>query len=159
MARKKVVKDDKDTSNKKLGRPSCNGLEDTHPRLQPNFFRTQVMVYDTSIEPARNEIEFMLANCQRSIDDGDNTWAFMLRELAYYVVFIVMATFDKLKARSDYLTVIAQGEAMVPEFEGAISTLHLNEDMSSILLNRFTGHQLPSQFHDYAVYSSCCHRF
>ena len=44
-------------------------------------------------EPARNEIEFMLANCQRSIDDGDNTWAFMLRELAY--VFIVMA-FDKL---------------------------------------------------------------
>ena len=85
MARKKVVQDDKDTCNKKLGRPSCNGLEDTHPRLQPNFFRTQVMVYDTSIEPARNEIEFMLANCQRSIDDGDNTWAFMLRELALFV--------------------------------------------------------------------------
>ena len=108
MPRKKVVKDDKDTSNKKLGRPSGNGLEDTHPRLQPNFFQTQVMmVYDdTSSEPPQNEIEFMLANCQRSIDDGDNTWAFMLRELAYYV-FIVMATFDKLKARSDDLTVTA----------------------------------------------------
>jgi hypothetical protein len=38
MPRKKVVKDDKDTSNKKLGRPSGNGLEDIHPRLQPIFF-------------------------------------------------------------------------------------------------------------------------
>jgi hypothetical protein len=57
-------------------------MEDTHPRLQPSFFRTQVMVYDTSIEPARNEINFMLFNCQRSIDDeADNSWAFVLREL------------------------------------------------------------------------------
>ena len=38
---------------------------------------------------------------------------------------------------------------MVLAFEGAISTLHLKEDMSSILLNQFTGHQIPSQFHDY----------
>ena len=74
------------------------------------------MVYDTSIEPARNEIDFMLSNCQRSIDDeADNTWAFVLRELAY--VFIIMA-FDKLKARTDDLTVTAQCEAKVPEFEG-----------------------------------------
>ena len=68
MPRKKVVKDDEkdSSSNKKLGRPSGNnkGMEDTHPRLQPGFFRTQVMVYDTSHEPARNEIEFMLSNCQ-----------------------------------------------------------------------------------------------
>ena len=119
MPRQKVIKDDKDTNNKKVGRPSGNGLEDTHPRLQPNFFRSQVMVYDTTIEPARNEIEFMLGNCQKSIDDGDNAWAFMLRELTY--AFIVMA-FDKLKARSDDLTVTAQCEAMVLEFEGAIST-------------------------------------
>ena len=71
MPRKKVIKDDKDTSNKKVGRPSGNNeLEDTHPRLQLNFFRTQVMVYDTTIVPARNEIEFMLGNCQRYIDDG-----------------------------------------------------------------------------------------
>jgi hypothetical protein len=84
-----------DTNNKKVGRPGDNGLEDTHPRLQPNFFRSQqqVMVYDTTIEPARNEIEFMLGNCQKSIDDGDNAWAFMLRELTY--ALIVMA-FDKL---------------------------------------------------------------
>ena len=87
MPRKKVIKDDKDTSNnKKVGRPSGNNaLEDTHPRLQPGFFRSQqVMAYDT-IVPTRNEIEFMLGNCQRSIDDGDNTWAFMLRELALFV--------------------------------------------------------------------------
>ena len=38
---------------------------------------------------------------------------------------------------------------MVLEFEGVISTLHLKEDLSSILLNQFTGHQTPSQFHDY----------
>ncbi len=70
----------------------------------------------------------------------------MLRELAY--VFIIMA-FDKLKARAEDLTVTAQCEAMVPKFEGAISTLHLKEDMSSILLNQFHGHKLPSQFRDY----------
>ena len=79
MPRKKVIKNDKDSNNKKFGLPSSNRLEDTHPRLLPNFFRTQVMVYyDTTPEPSRNEIEFMLGNCQRSIDDGDNTWAFML---------------------------------------------------------------------------------
>ena len=104
------------------------------------------MVYDTSHEPARNEIEFMLSNCQRCIDKGDNTWAFVLHELAY--VFIIMA-FDKLKARAEGLTVAAQCEAMVPKFEGAILTLNLQEDMSSFLLNQFHGHQLPSQFHDY----------
>ena len=80
------------------------------------------MVYDTTIEPARNEIEFMLGNCQKSIDNGDNAWAFMLKKLTY--AFFVMA-FDKLKARCDDLTVTAQCEAMVLEFEGAISTLHL----------------------------------
>jgi hypothetical protein len=53
--------------------------------------------------------------------------------------------FDKLKkARSDDSTVTAQCEAMVPEFEGAISTLYLKEDKSTILLNQFTEHQLPS---------------
>ena len=60
MPRKKVFKDDdNDTiSNKKLGRPSCKGMEDTHPRLQPGFFRTQVMVYDDTSqhEPARNKV-------------------------------------------------------------------------------------------------------
>ena len=87
---------------------------------------------------SRNKIEFMLGNCQKSIDDGDNNWAFiMLRESTY--VFIVVMAFDKLKARFDDLTVTTQCEAMVPEFEGAISTLHLKEDMSSILLNQFTG--------------------
>ena len=68
MPREKVDKsDEKDSSsNKKLGRPSGNtkGMEDTHQRLKTGFFRTQPMVYDTSHEPARNEIEFMLSNCQ-----------------------------------------------------------------------------------------------
>jgi hypothetical protein len=55
MLRKKVINDDKDSNNNKFSRSSGNGLEDTHPRLQPNFFRTQVMVfYDTTIEPSRN---------------------------------------------------------------------------------------------------------
>jgi hypothetical protein len=67
MPRKKVIKDDKDTSKKKLSRPSGNGLEDIHPRLQPNFFRTQVMVYDTSIEPAQNKIEYMLAKTVKDL--------------------------------------------------------------------------------------------
>ena len=130
MPRKRVIRDDEkdSSSNKKLGRPSGNtkGMEDTHPRLQSGFFRTQVMVYDTSHEPARNEIEYMLSNyCQRCIDDGDNTWAFMLRQLVN--VFITMA-FDKLKTRAEDLTITAQCEAMVPEFEGAILTLHLRED-------------------------------
>ena len=49
-----------------------NVLEDTHPRLQPNFCRNQVMVYDSTIDPTCNEIESMLGNWQRSIDDNDN---------------------------------------------------------------------------------------
>ena len=49
-------------------------------------------------------------------------------------VFLIMA-YDKLKGRSDDLSVTAQCEAMVIEFEGAISTLHLMEDLSSILCN------------------------
>ena len=28
-------------SNKKVGRPSNNSIEDFHPRLQPNFFKSQ----------------------------------------------------------------------------------------------------------------------
>ena len=51
--------------------------------FSPNPLRTQAMVYNTSIEPTRNEIEFiMFSGCQRSIDDKDKTWAFVLRELA-----------------------------------------------------------------------------
>ena len=88
----------------------------------------------------------MLSNCQRCFDEGDNTWAIVLRELAYVIITM---TFDKLKARAEDLTVTAQCEAMVPEFEGTISILHLREDISSILLNQFHGHQLYSQFHDY----------
>ena len=66
----------------------------------------------------------------------------LLRELAHHL-FIVMF-FYNLKARCDDLTVTAPCEAMVPEFEGAISTLYLKEDLSSILLNQFTGHQRTS---------------
>ena len=71
---------------------------------------------------------------------------FLCYELAY--VFIIIE-FDKLKARAEDLTVTAQCEAMVPEFEGAITTLHLREDFTSVLLTPFHGLQLPSQFHDY----------
>ncbi len=125
---------------------NTKGMEDTHPRLKTGFFRTQPMVYDTSHEPARNEIQYMLSNCQRCIDENDNSWAFMLRQLVD--VFIIMA-FDKLKAKEEDLTLTAQCEGMVPEFEGAITTLHLREDFASVLLTPFHGLQLPSQFHDY----------
>ena len=122
-------------------------MEDSHPRLLTNYMRTQPMVYDSSIETPRNEVEYMLSQCQKSIDDKNNTWAFMLRQLVD--VFIIMA-FDKLKSRSDDLTCSAQQyEAMVSDFEGAISTLDVNEDMSQILLNQFTGCKLPLQFHEH----------
>lgn len=55
--------------------------------------------------------------------------------------------FDTMKSRSDDLTATAQCKCMVFEFEGAISTLDLNEDMFSIL--QFTGHKLPSEFHEH----------
>ena len=66
-------------------------------------------------------------------------------------VFIIMAYDDnKLKGRPDDLTVTAQYEAMIMELEGVVATLHLKEDLSSILLcNQFTGHKLPSEFHDH----------
>ncbi len=48
MPRKKDVKDA--ISNN-------NVLKDIHPRLQLNFFRNQVMVYYSIIEPTCNEIE------------------------------------------------------------------------------------------------------
>ena len=59
-------------SNKRVGRPSLNSLEDSHPRLQPSFFKSQPMVYDTTIEPPRSEFEYMLRMLQQSIDDKDN---------------------------------------------------------------------------------------
>ena len=105
------------------------------------------MVYDTIIETPHIEFEYMLSQCQQSIDDKDNLCAFMLRQIVD--VFIIMA-YDKLKARPDDLTVTAQCEAMDLEFEGGISTLHIKEDLSSILLcNQFTGNKLPSEFHDH----------
>ena len=65
-------------------------MEDSHPRLLiTNYMRTQPMVYDSSIETPRNEVEYMLSQCQKSIDDKNNTWAFMLRQLVD--VFIIMA--------------------------------------------------------------------
>ena len=97
-------------SNKRVGRPSLNSLEDSHPRLQPSFFKSQPMVYDTTIEPPRIEFEYMLRMLQQSIDDKDNQWAFMLRQLVD--VFLIMA-YDKLKGRPDDLSVTAQCEAMV----------------------------------------------
>ena len=43
----------------------------------------------------------------------------------------------------------AQCEAMVSDFDGAISTLDLNEDLLEIFLNQFSGcNKLPSQFHE-----------
>ena len=41
-----------------LGRPSNSSLEDSHhhPRLQPSFFKSQPMVYDTTIETSRIKI-------------------------------------------------------------------------------------------------------
>ena len=58
----------------------------------------------------------MLSQCQQSIDDKDNVWAFMLRQIVD--VFVIMA-YDKLKARLDDLAVItaAQCEAIVIEFD------------------------------------------
>ena len=54
-----------------MGRPSGNNpMEDSHPRLLTNYMRTQQMVYDSSIETPRNEVEYMLSQCQKSIDDN-----------------------------------------------------------------------------------------
>ena len=68
------------------------------------------MVYDTTIEAPRIEFDYMLRMLQQSIDDKDNQWVFMLRQLVD--VFLIMA-YDKLKGRPDDLTVTAQCEAMV----------------------------------------------
>ena len=69
-------------SNRRVGRPSNNPLEDSHPRLQASFFKSQPMVYDTTIETPRIEFEYMLRMLQQSIiDDKDNQWAFMLRQI------------------------------------------------------------------------------
>ena len=76
---RKVKIDKPVDSNKRVGRPSNNYLEDSHTRLQPSFF------HDTTIETPR--IEFRLL--QRSIDDKDNQWAFMLCQLVD--VFLIMA--------------------------------------------------------------------
>ena len=55
-----------DSSNKRVGRPSNNSIEDSHPRLQPNFFKSQPMVYDTTIEPPRIE------STQETVSDCDS---------------------------------------------------------------------------------------
>ena len=90
------------------------------------------MVSDTTIETPHIEFEHMLSQCQQSTDEKDNLCAIMLRQIVN--VFIIMA-YNKLKARPDGLTVTAQCEAMVLEFEGAISTLHIKKDLSSIMCN------------------------
>ena len=51
-----------DDSIKKMVRPSSNPAKDTHPRLQQTFFvKTQCMVYGSTIETPRNEVEYMLS--------------------------------------------------------------------------------------------------
>ena len=83
MPPRKVKVDKSIDSNKRVGWPSSNSLEDTtHPRLQASFFKSQPMVYDTTIETPRIEFEYMLRMLQQSIiDDKDNQWAFMLRQI------------------------------------------------------------------------------
>jgi hypothetical protein len=87
----------------------------------------------------------MLSQCQQSIDDKDNVWAFMLRHIVD--VFVIMA-YDKLKARLDDLAVItaAQCEAIVIEFDLLCTSRKI---CPSILCNQFTGHKLPSEFHNH----------
>ena len=78
-----------------MGRPtSSNPIEDSHPRLLTFYMNTQPMVYDFSFETPRNEVDYMLSQYQKSIEDKNNTWAFMLRR-QLVDVFIIMA-FDKL---------------------------------------------------------------
>ena len=100
MGPRKSKSDKGNDSNKKMGRPSGNPIEDSHPRLLTNYMKTQPMVYDSSIETPRNKVEYMLSQCQKSIDDKNTTWAFMLRQL----VDVFIMAFDKLKSRSDDLT-------------------------------------------------------
>ena len=56
MPPRKVKSEKGNDSNKKMGRPSGNPMEDSHPRLLTNYMRTQPMVYDSSIETPRNEV-------------------------------------------------------------------------------------------------------
>ena len=82
MAPRKLKTEKLNDSKKKMGRPtSSNPVKDTHFRLQTSFMKTKIMVYDDStIEtPRSNKVKYMLSQCQKSIDDKNNTRTFMLR--------------------------------------------------------------------------------
>ena len=49
MAPRKLKTKKLNDSNKKMGRPSSNPVEDTYPTLQTSFMKTQIMVYDSTI--------------------------------------------------------------------------------------------------------------
>ena len=144
--KRKKSSDDSANSNRKPGRPSNTVHEDTHPELLPGYYKSQPMTYDSAEEAPRNEIEFMLKNLQKSIDEKNNTWAFVIKQLVE--VFLVMA-YDKVKGSEGDLGNTAQCESMVTEFEGAITTLPVQEDYVNILLIHFPDHQLPDAFHEH----------
>ena len=43
---------------------------DEHPELQTNYWKFQVLTYDSAVAIERNEIDFMLQSLQTDLSDG-----------------------------------------------------------------------------------------
>ena len=131
---------------KKTGKSGSDKYSDDHPELQTNYWKFQVMTYDSAVGVHRNGIDFMLQNLEADITDGKRQWFFVIKQLSD--VFAIMA-FDKLKASRDDLDAASQCEAMGPLFDNCIEHLHLSEDYSDLILSHFTGNKFPAEFLTY----------
>ena len=114
--------------------------------MQTNYWKFQVISYDSAVSIERNEIDFLLQSLQADISDGKNTWVFVIKQLSD--VFAIMA-FDKLKASKEDMDTAAQCEQMGPLFNNCIQHLHLSEDYTNLILRNFTGQQFPEEFMTY----------
>ena len=131
---------------KTKGKSGSGKYSDDHPELQTNYWKFQVMTYDSAASTERNEIDFMLQSLQSDITDGKHGWVFVIKQLSD--VFAIMA-YDKLKASRADLDSAAQCEEMAPLFDNCIQHLHLSEDYSNMILRNFTGNKLPLEVHTY----------
>ena len=119
---------------------------DEHPELQTDYWKNQVMTYDSAVSVERSEIDFMLQSLQTDLSDGKNLWVFVIKQLSD--VFAIMA-FDKLKASKEDLDTAGQCEAMGPLFNNGIENFHLSDDYSNLILRNFTGQVFPEEFMSY----------
>ena len=56
---------------------SSGKYSDEHPESQTNYWKFEVITYDSAVSTERNEIDFLLQSLQADISDVKHTWVFV----------------------------------------------------------------------------------